>query len=209
MLLAIGGHEIFLLILGIDIVLGPLLTLVVFKAGKKSLTFDLATIAAMQIAAMIYGVSVLHEGRPAYVAALGDKFQVVQAVEVTDENLAKSAQTLPWFKPKWVGTKAPEGRELTEAVGFVREVGGDRGHFPQLHIPYESMTKEVLAKSLPISTLISNNASKADEIRAWLEKNGHDENSVKYQAIRIRASEFVVILDGKTGAVVGIAPFKP
>ena len=209
MLLAIGGHEIFLLILGIDVVLGPLLTLVVFKAGKKSLKFDLATIAVMQIAAMAYGVSVLHEGRPAYVSALGDKFQVVQAVEVTDENLTKSGQALPLFAPKWVGTKAPEGRELTEAVGFVQEVGGGRGHFPQLHIPYEAMAKDVLAKSLPISTLIVANAGKADEIRAWLKGRNHDENSTRYQPIKISASEFAVILDGKSGAVVGIAPFRP
>lgn len=209
MLLAIGGHEIFLLILGIDVVLGPLLTLVVFKAGKKSLKFDLATIAVMQIAAMAYGVSVLHEGRPAYVAALGDKFQVVQAVEVTDENLTKSGQALPLFAPKWVGTKAPEGRELTEAVGFVQEVGGDRGHFPQLHIPYESMAKVVLAKALPISTLLAANPGMADEIRAWLKGRNHDENSAKYQPIKISASEFAVILDGKSGVVVGIAPFRP
>ena len=53
MLLAIGGHEIFLLILGIDVVLGPLLTLIVFRSGKKSLKFDLAVIALMQVAAMV------------------------------------------------------------------------------------------------------------------------------------------------------------
>lgn len=209
MLLAIGGHEIFLLILGIDVVLGPLLTLIVFKSGKKSLRFDLATIALMQLSAMVYGVSVLHEGRPAYVAALGEKFQVVQAVEVTDENLKKSRQSLPQFAPIWVGTKAPAGLWLTDAVNDVQAVGGGRGHFPQLHIPYESMAKDVLAKSLPLSSLIAANAGKADEIRAWLKNHGHDESSARYQPIKIRASEFAVILDGKSGAVVGIAPFKP
>lgn len=47
MLIALGGHEIFLLVVGIDVVVGPLLTLVVFKAGKKSLNFDLAVIAVL------------------------------------------------------------------------------------------------------------------------------------------------------------------
>ena len=53
MLMAIGGHEIFLLVVGIDVVLGPLLTLVVFKSGKKTLKFDLAVIALLQIAALV------------------------------------------------------------------------------------------------------------------------------------------------------------
>ena len=95
MLLAIGGHEIFLLIVGIDVVIGPLLTLVVFKTGKKKLKFDLAMIALLQILALEYGVSTLLEARPVYVAALGDKFQVIQATEVTDANLEKAKTTLP------------------------------------------------------------------------------------------------------------------
>ncbi|MFC6521947.1 hypothetical protein ACFQAT_21695 [Undibacterium arcticum] len=97
MLMAIGGQQIFLLVVGIDVVLGPLLTLVVFKVGKKSLKFDLAVIALLQLGAMVYGVSTLLEARPAYVAALGDQFQVVQASELTDANLAKGKTELPWW----------------------------------------------------------------------------------------------------------------
>lgn len=209
MLTAIGGHEIFLLVVGIDVVLGPLLTLVVFKSGKRSLVFDLAVIAALQVGALVYGVDTLLQARPAYVAALGSDFQVVQATEVTDANLLKAKVTMPWFGPKWVGTKAPEGRHLVDEVSAVSEIGGGRGHFPQLHIPYESMAKDVLAKSLPISTLLAANPGKADEIRAWLKGCNHDENSAKYQPIKISASEYAVILDSASGAVVGIAPFKP
>lgn len=209
MLMAIGGHEIFLLVVGIDVVLGPLLTLVVFKSGKRSLTFDLAIIAALQIAALIYGVSTLLEARPAYVAALGDKFQVVQASEVTDANLAKAKTAMPWWGPTWVGTKAPEGRFDIDAVRDVTAIGGGRGHFPQLHIPYEAMAKDVLAKSLPISTLLADNPGKSEEILSWLKRRSLDENSARFQPIRISAGEFSVVLNAKTGAVVGIAPFKP
>jgi len=209
MLIAIGGHEIFLLILAIDIVIGPVLTLVVFNTKKRSLKFDLAAIAAMQIAAMSYGASFLLEGRPAYVAALGGHFQVVQAVEITDENIKKANTTLPKFGPLWVGTKVPVGRYDTDAVRDVEEVGGGRGHFPQLHIPYDSMTSEVLEKSKPMSALIASNPAKADEITIWLRKHKLDATTAKFQPIRIRASEFAVVIDSKTAAVAGIAPFKP
>jgi hypothetical protein len=208
-LLAIGGHEIFLLILGIDVVLGPLLTLIVFKSGKKSLKFDLAVIAIMQVSALIYGVSVLLEGRPAYVAALGDRFQVVQSVEVTDANLEKSKRTLPWWGPIWVGTKAPEGRYDTDAVEDVERVGGGRGHFPQLHVPYDLMVPEVLKKSLPISTLKSANPTKVQDVDAWLASRGYNDRSAVYQPLLVRASRFAIILDAKDGKVIGISPFKP
>lgn len=209
MLMAIGGHEIFLLVVGIDVVLGPLLTLVVFKSGKKTLKFDLAVIALLQIAALVYGVSTLLEARPAYVAALGDKFQVIQATEVTDANLAKAKTSLPWWGPRWVGTKAPTGRYDIDAVNDVTAVGGGRGHFPQIHVPYDSMAKELIQRAQPIAALKKINSAQAAEIDAWLAKHGYTEQTAKFQPITISASEFVVMIDAKTAAVIGIAPFKP
>ena len=208
MLIAIGGHELFLLIVGVDAILGPLLTLVVFNTKKRSLKFDLLVVAAIQIGALVYGVSVMLKARPVFVAALGGHFQVVQATEVTDDNLKKANATLPLFGPVLVGTKAPVGRYDTDAVELVQQIGGGRGHFPQLHVPYESMASEVLEKSKPISALIASNPQKADEITAWLRKHDLDANTARFQPIRIRASEFVVVIDAKTAAVAGIAPFK-
>ena len=208
MLLVIGGLEIFLLIVGIDVILGPLLTLVVFKSGKKSLKFDLAVIAVLQVAAMAYGMDSLLEARPAYVAALGDSFQVVQATEVTDENLAKAKTTLPWWGPKWVGTKEIVDAEWQSGVQAVQSVGGDKGHFPQLHIPYESMKERVLAKALPVSELKKINPGQENKIDQWLKSRGYDEQTAKFQPLKIVASKFAVFVDAKTAKVIGISTFK-
>ena len=59
-----GGRDLFLLIAAVDVTLGPLLTLIVFRSGKKGLAFDLSIIAAMQLVALSYGVWVLFEARP-------------------------------------------------------------------------------------------------------------------------------------------------
>jgi hypothetical protein len=207
MLLAIGGHEIFLLVVGIDVILGPLLTLVAFKSGKKSLKFDLAVIALLQIGALAYGVSTLLEARPAYVAALGGHFQVVQATEVTDANLAKAKTELSWWGPLWVGTKAPTERADIDAVNDVAIVGAGRGHFPQLHIPYATMSAEILEKAQNVDALIQRNTAKSEQIKAWLLAHHTDEHSAKYQVIKISASEFAIILDAKSAKVIGIMPF--
>ena len=207
MLMAIGGHEIFLLVVGIDVVLGPLLTLVVFKSGKPSLKFDLAVIALLQIAAMIYGVNTLLEARPAYVAALEDSFQVVQATQVTDANLAKANATLPWWGPVWVGTKAPLDRFDIDSVEAVTSVGGGRGHFPQLHVPYDSVREQLAKRAKTISQLKALNVPRTVEIDAWLKARGYDEYSAKYLPIMISSTTFALLLDAATGRVIGISPF--
>ncbi len=48
----------------VDIGLGPLLTFVVYKEGKKLLKLDLSIIIIMQILALIWGTWVLHSQRP-------------------------------------------------------------------------------------------------------------------------------------------------
>ena len=50
-----GGIQGLKLVAMVDLVLGPLLTLVLFKPGKKGLVLDMATIAMFQLAALGYG----------------------------------------------------------------------------------------------------------------------------------------------------------
>lgn len=59
---AAGAGTLALLLLGVDLVLGPLLTLVVYRAGKKGLRFDLTLIVLMQLGAFAYGMHVVVVG---------------------------------------------------------------------------------------------------------------------------------------------------
>ncbi len=58
------GWKSLVLIAGVDLVLGPLLTLLVFNPGKKSLKFDLALIFVTQISALCAGSYTIHNNRP-------------------------------------------------------------------------------------------------------------------------------------------------
>ena len=206
---AVGGLEIFLMLLGIDVVLGPLLTLVVFKTEKPSLKFDLGVIAAVQVAALAYGVFTLLTGRPVYVAALGHRFDLIQASELNDEQLKTSNTSLPWWGPKWVGIKEATDKKERERMMFSGLAGADYGHYPQYHAPLESMHDTLLANAKPISVLRSKNATRDAEITSWLSTRGYDNNSAVFQGLKARSQDMAVFLDAKTAAVVGIAPFKP
>lgn len=50
--------------------MGPLITLIIFKPGKKGLKLDLATIAVLQVAALAYGTHVVFEQFRTMITAL-------------------------------------------------------------------------------------------------------------------------------------------
>ena len=107
---AMGGEQLVYLLVGCDVVLGPLITLIIYKAGKKGLKFDLAFIGMLQAAALTYGVTVAAAARPVYTAFVVDRFEVAAANEIDPDELTKVTnpeyKTLPWTGPKYA-TRSP------------------------------------------------------------------------------------------------------
>src|SRR6476619_2322521 len=63
-----GGRDLFLIMLGVDVTVGPLVTLIVFVQGKKGMLFDLWVIGIVQASFLAYGTFTLAESRPVYIA---------------------------------------------------------------------------------------------------------------------------------------------
>jgi hypothetical protein len=207
---AVGGLDVFLMLVGIDVILGPLLTYIVFNIGKKSLKFDLAVIAFVQLAALTYGVYALLVARPVYVASLGHRFDVIHANDVSDDSLAAANASLPWFGPHWVGIKPPTDKKEREKVLFSSVGGGgDYGSLPQYHAPIETMRAEMLQRALPAAELKRLNVGSEVDIDRWLAAHGRSETNTVFQGLAARSRDMAVVLDAKTGDVIGIAPFKP
>ncbi len=72
-----GGWTVFRLILAVDLVLGPMLTLIVFRRGKVGLKRDLSIIAAVQLGALAFGVTTMLQHRPAYMVYAENNFFTV------------------------------------------------------------------------------------------------------------------------------------
>lgn len=58
-----GGERAIATIFFVDVVLGPGLTLLVFKPGKKSLKFDMAVILLLQVSALAWGIKSVYVER--------------------------------------------------------------------------------------------------------------------------------------------------
>lgn len=99
-----GGLQITLLAASIDIIAGPLLTLVVYRPNKPRLVMNLAVIAAIQFGALAWGVRVLYQERPVLMAFVGynqnrffpiTELQVSEGPRSLDELRALSDQRPP------------------------------------------------------------------------------------------------------------------
>ena len=85
-----GGRELFLILVAVDVILGPLMTLTIFNRSKPwpELRRDLAIVVLLQLAALSYGLWSVFVARPVHLVFEYDRFRVVHAVEVPPEMLA-------------------------------------------------------------------------------------------------------------------------
>ena len=63
-----GGRELFALVVAVDVVLGPLITLVIFNPAKtrRHLVMDFTVIGLLQVAALAYGLWTVFVARPVH-----------------------------------------------------------------------------------------------------------------------------------------------
>jgi len=66
-----GGLQVTLIAASVDIVLGPLLTFVVFRPGKRALAMNLGVIVLLQVAALSWGMFTMYTERPLLAAFIG------------------------------------------------------------------------------------------------------------------------------------------
>lgn len=61
-----GGKQGLLLMFSVDVVLGPLLTFLIFNPNKskREIIFDLLTVASIQLSAFIYGLTTVYREHP-------------------------------------------------------------------------------------------------------------------------------------------------
>ena len=207
-----GGTTLLMLLVGVDVVLGPLLTFIVFDPRKKSLKFDLAIIVVLQLAALAYGVWVMFNARPVYVAFAGDRFELVSANEISPTDLDRAAfdyRDLPLTGPQVVGTRLPSNPADVQQLMSAATLGGSIGLFPQHYVPYASIARDVVAKSQPFSRLRQKYPDRVAEIDSYIAGSKAPEASLRYVPLQSRKSDMIVVVDAANGEVRGVMAFDP
>jgi len=104
-----GGWQGIRLMFLVDVVLGPTLTLIVFKAGKPGLEFDLTAIACAQALALAGGLWVVHNERPLALAYVDGQFFSLSHHDFEDAKVAlPNLDAFPGPYPKRVQVDLPD-----------------------------------------------------------------------------------------------------
>ena len=188
--------KIALLIVSIDLILGPLLTFVVFKPQKKGLKFDLSAIATLQVCALVYGLFTLYQAHPVYIAFNVDRFTLVSAIDAKPENtLIEDLKVSKYASPKLVVAKIPEENQARSK--FLEEVmsgAPDLVYRPELYHTYENNIHEILMKSLDPNIIFKDKKPK-EKLAAFIKKHGKTKEDYAYLPLEGPTKDAVWVLD--------------
>lgn len=135
-----GVFAILILLVVVDVCLGPLLTLVVASPTKsrRSLYRDLAIIGLAQAAALGYGAYSTFIARPAFIVFNADRFDIVTPSELVWDAGAEVGESdisqVSFTGPKWVHALPPDSVEVRNRLLFQAVGGGpDLKQYPQYY----------------------------------------------------------------------------
>jgi hypothetical protein len=207
-----GGRDLFMLIACVDVVIGPLITLIIFVPGKRGLLFDLVVIALLQVAALSYGVWVLYESRPVWIVFVKDRFELVRANYILDSERAKAKppyNQLAIDGPKVVAARMPTDPAEQLRIGITAAAGQDVQTYPQHLVPYDELKRDAAAKSLPFERLLALNPKKRDEIERMRARLARPAEAIRYLPLRAGKADLAAIVDARSGDFLEIAALKP
>jgi len=204
-----GGRRLFLLILGVDVVMGPLLTLIVFDIRKprRELVRDLAVIGTLQLAALGYGLHTLYVARPVALAYEPGRFRIVIAHDVPLDQLDQARpeyRHLPLTGPWILGTRPTRPEERLESLEKSLK-GVDIGQRPERWRPYADSRAEVLATARPVELLLQRFPDRRQDLLDRLAALKLDATRARFLPIVARG-DWVALLDER-GDIAGYAPF--
>lgn len=207
-----GGLELFTLVAAVDVTLGPFLTTIVFVPGKKGLAFDLIVIGLVQIAAMVYGMHVLFEARPAYIVFVKDRFEVVRANGLEDADLARGRpgfDRIPLTGPRVAGARLPTDPAAALQMMLSGIAGKDVQSYPQFYVAYEEVRAEALAKAKPIGELRALNPTRGAQIDALVARLAGRDDGLRFLPVRAGKRDLVALLDSRDGRALKFVAMRP
>ena len=203
-----GGRELFFIIIAVDIICGPLLTLVLFNAAKprNELLRDLGLVVLIQLVALGYGLLTVWQARPLYLVQEIDRFKVVMANDLNDSalaNLPLELQPRIFKGPQVVAIREPKDTQERDKVLFESVDGGrDYAERPEFYLPYEGAAAlKSLLRAKPLAVFLQKRPEQQSSAKALAIEKGADIAQWVYLPVVAR-QDWVAVLD-KQGQIQG------
>ena len=205
---AVGVTNIFLMMLAIDVIVGPILGWLVYQEGKKTLKFDLSVIILIQIAALCYGVFSIEQGRPAWLVYNVDRFELVRKNELVDTNIQQAQpqfQQPSWFKPQYVATEFAKDIQQRNDEMFAEVLGGiSIAQRPERYVELTQVTTQIQQRALPLVELqqynpktdVEKTLAEYPKANAWL-------------PLKANAVDMVVLVNKESASNIKVVDLRP
>ena len=206
-----GGRDLFLLIVGVDVVMGPLITLAVFNPSKsrREKILDFSLIGLLQTGALVYGLWAVALARPVHVVFEYDRLRVVHAVDIPAELLDRAPvdlQSLPLTGPTYLSLRPMKDSEQLDMTAAA--VGGLwLSARPELWQPYAAASAEILQAGQPVADLIQRFPSQQQAILNAVSGTGRPIEGLVYLPVVARKDAFwTAVLDRQDAKVLAYLP---
>jgi hypothetical protein len=198
----------------VDIVAGPLLTCIVFKAGDPRTPRDLTVVGVLQAAFLCYALHTAWVSRPVFLVWSVDRAYLIYANEIEERHLADGrtpwTRTLPWAGPREVAIVLPKGHEARAAV-FVDLIEKQTSleRLPMHYRPWAQARAAILKQSRPAKPFATDPPERKRALADAIAASGRPAKALRVVAIESSRDASRLLLDGKTAVPVQVLAPPP
>lgn len=205
-----GALTIALMMTGIDVVLGPLLTLVIANPGKprRELARDISIIVVVQLIAAGYGITTLWHGRPLYYTYSERFLQMVQASDLDPRQIETGQKLNPtlapyWYSlPRWIYVPLPKDEATRNAiVGAAVHGGSDVIQMPQYYKPWAEASSDMSKQLRIVGQMTELGKADKDRVQARMKDLGFDADQPIALPMLGRGKPLVAVIDPVTAQI--------
>jgi len=211
---ALGGPMLLALIVGIDVVMGPVMTMILFnpKKSRRALTIDLSLIAIVQISALCYGLYSGYIGRLAFVVFDGQQFQMAEAAEVAG-NFLNAAKLPQYQKPRLIGYETaalaiPSDEKTQSDLAFYKAMGVGPHLMPNYYAPLAEAQAQLKQAAIP-AQLLQQHAALYAQINMLLRERHLQWQQVAVLPVNVRVATYTAVVDTQSGTLLKVLRADP
>jgi hypothetical protein len=205
---AAGGLHLLAILLGVDTVIGPLLTVLVYNRAKKSLKSDLSIIVVLQVVALIYGLYATIQSRPVFMTYVVDRYEMVSYADVDVQELKKgplALQNIRWGHPQLAYAERPTDTQERELLMFSAMQGVDLNRLFRYYKPAELAKPQIIERAKPIEDLYQfNDRMKVDNLLAK-----HRSQPLAFVPMQGIKRDLTALVNRTTGELIEVIDLRP
>lgn len=206
-----GGAKLFLILVCVDVIMGPALTFVAASPGKRRTEFirDLAVILALQLAAFGYGMYSMAMARPVALVFEVDRFRLLTPSDIDPNELALAPgelRDLPWLGLRTLSVVQPsDPNEFLQSIDLGLS-GVPLAALPKHWRSYESRAGQAWQRAKPVSLLIEKYPQTASQLASIATAAKVPQSALRFLPVQARHATAVALLVEPSAQIVGYLP---